>query len=181
MDRAEPLPRDLVKAAITRPWPGEGYPILPSLSTELRGLAANEIAGSGSIRKAYEKLDARRQNTEWFAGLKELEEGHAVWCVVSCLCHPSEDVQINALRALGRLGDKRVVPFLLIYADYTAVSEEGSENATIHGIIHKSIAECLTNLTGVKVKLEGQDPEGLKQGIRSWRKRLVEWEADQPV
>lgn len=175
---AERSPRDLIKAATTRPWPGEAYPTLPSLSTEMQGRVANEIAASGPVRQAYQKLDAAgRRNVDWFAGVAELEKQKAVWCLLSCLCHPHEDVQIRALRSLERLGDKRAVPFLLLYADYMAVWEEGSENATIHGIIHESAAKTLSTLTGIRVKLDGQDPEGLKQGIKKWRKWLVEQDA----
>ena len=178
---ADSAPKDLLKAATSRPWPGEGYPVLPSLSTEMRGLVCNEIANSGSIRAAYEKLDAaNRRNVEWFDGVAELEKQNAVWCLLSCLCHPHEDVQIHALRSLERLRDKRAVPFLLLYADYMAVFEAGSENATIHGIIHESTARTLSGLTGIRVLLQGQDPDGLKIGIKKWRKWLVEQEEKSP-
>lgn len=179
---AEQGPRDLIKAATTRPWPGEAYPTLPALSTEMQGRVGNEIAASGEIRRAYEKLDAAgRRNVDWFAGVAGLEKEKAVWCLLSCLCHPHEDVQIHALRSLERLGDKRAVPFLLLYADYMAVWESGSENATIHGIIHQSTAKTLSTLTGITVELNGQDPEGLKRGIRKWQKWLVDHEEAAPA
>ena len=168
-------PLDLIKAATTRPWPGENHPLLPALSTEMRGLVESEIMGSPAIRKAYEKLDAkRRRNVEWFEGVKELEQQKAVWSLQSCLCHPSDDVQIHTLRSLQKLGDKRAVPFLLLYGEHMAVWESGSENATLHGIIHESTAATLSAITGVKVVLDGQDPEGLKKGLRKWRRWLVE-------
>ncbi len=181
---AERSPRELIKAATTRPWPGESYPTLPSLSTEMQGRVANEIAASARVRQAYEKLDAaNRRNVEWFAAVAELEREKALWCLLSCLCHPHEDTQIHALRSLARLGDTRAVPFLILYADYMAVWEAGSENATIHGIIHQATAKTLSALTGIRVELDGQDPQRLKTGIRSWRKWLVEQEAaeGQPV
>jgi hypothetical protein len=167
-------PDSLIKAATTRPWPGENYPVLPALSTEMRGLIAKEIAGAPAVRKAYEKLDANRRNVEWFEGVKELEQHKAVWSLQSCLCHPHDDVQIHALRSLQKLGDKRAVPFLLLYGEHMAVWESGSENATIHGIIHESTAATLSALTGVRLVLEGQDPVGLKKGLRKWRRWLVE-------
>ncbi len=168
-------PLDLIKAATTRPWPGENYPVLPVLSTEMRGMVSNEIAGSAAIREAYEKLDAiRRRNVEWFEGIKELQQHKAVWSLQSCLCHPHDDVQIHALRSLQKLGDKRAVPFLLLYGEHMAVWESGSENATLHGIIHESTAATLSAITGVKVVLDGQDPDGLKRGLRKWRRWLVE-------
>jgi uncharacterized protein (TIGR03067 family) len=173
----QPTPAELIKAATTRPWPGENYPALPTLSTATRGQVANEIAASPKVRAAYAKLDARGRNTTWFEGVKELEQEKAVWCVASCLVHPSEDVQIHALRALERLNDKRAVPLLVLYAEYMAVHEGGSENATIHGVIHQATAKTLSALTGVRVTLRrGQDPEGLLRGVRQWRK----WLCDQP-
>ena len=172
---AVPASNELLRAATSRPWPGEAYPTLPSLSTEMRGLVRNQIDSSKRIRAAYEKLDAaKRRNVEWFEGVAELEQEKAVWCLLSCLCHPHEDVQIHALRGLERLRDKRAVPFLLLYADYMAVFEAGSENATIHGIIHESAAKTLSELTGVRVSVQGQDPDGLKNGIKKWRKWLVD-------
>ena len=168
-------PKELIKAATTRPWPGESYPALPSLSSETQSLVIDEIRSSQAVRSAYAQLDAAsRSNVDWFEGVAALEKQKALWSLLSCLIHPSEDVQINALRSLERMGDKRAVHFLLIYAEYMAVDESGSENATIHGIIHKSIAQTLSALTGMKVTLKGQDPEGLKRGIKIWRKWLAE-------
>ncbi len=170
-------PGNLVKAATTRVglgFPGEGHPVLPSLSTEVRGRVCNEIAKSALVRSAYEKLDvAQRRNVEWFEGVAELEKQRAVWCLQSCLCHPSLDVQIHALGSLERLRDKNAVAFLVLYAEYMAVSVEGSENATIHGVLHALLAKTLSVLTGVEVTLKGQDEEGLKRGIKRWRKWLV--------
>jgi RNA polymerase sigma factor (sigma-70 family) len=171
-------PIDLVKAALARPDGGENYPALPSLSTEMSGRVCNEIAASDTVRQAYEKLDATRRNVDWFDGVAELEKQKAVWCLLSCLCHHHPDVQIHALRSLERLGDKRAVPFLLLYAEYMAVLVGGSENATIHGIIHQSAAKTLSALTGVRVAVTGQDPDGLKKGIKRWRKWLVEQDKD---
>lgn len=166
--------KGLIKAATTRPWSGENYPVLPSLSTQMQGFVIEELMSSPAVKKAYIKLDTKKRNVEWFQGVSELEKLKAVWSLQSCLAHPSEDVQINALRSLAQIGDKRAVSFLLIYAEYMAVPEGGSENATIHGIIHKTLADTLSTLTGVKIKLDHQDPEGLKQGIAKWRKWLCE-------
>ncbi|MBO0724767.1 MAG: HEAT repeat domain-containing protein [Blastocatellia bacterium] len=168
-------PKDLIKAAVTRPWPGANIPALPELTYEMRDRIASEIAGSESVRLAYEKLDAKGRNVEWFEGVAELEKLKAVWSLLSCLCHPHEDVQIHALRSLNRLQDKRAVPFLLVYAESKAVRVGGSENATVHGIIHESIAETLSSLTGISITIRGQNPEKLMNGVRQWRK----WLADQ--
>ena len=116
-------PKDLIKAATTRPWPGAHYPPLPSLSSEMLEKVASEITASEAVRRAYEKLDARRRNVEWFEGAAELEKQKAVWSLPSCLSHPSDDVHFHALRGLQRLQDKRAVPFLLIYAESMAVYE----------------------------------------------------------
>lgn len=166
---------ELIKSVTTRPWAGENYPLLPSLSSEIKGEISGELR-KPSIRQSYEKLDAKRRNGEWFAGIVELEKQKAVWSLLSCLIHPSDDVQINALRSLERLGNIKAVPFILIYAEYMAVLEGGSENATIHGIIHESIAKTLSSLTGIKIEIKDQDPGRLKNGINLWRKWLVEKE-----
>jgi WD40 repeat protein len=168
-------PIDLVKAATSRVgFSPEGYPVLPTLSTEMRGRVCDEIEQSAAVRRAYERLDvATRCNVDWFEGVAELEKERAVWSLVSCLCHPARGVQIRALRSLERLKDTRAVPFLLLYAEYMAVILEGSECATIHGVIHETVAKTLSTLTGMQVILQGQDPEGLKKGIKRWRKWLA--------
>jgi hypothetical protein len=164
----------LLRAATTRPWSGENFPALPSLSTGMQSLVVGEIMASPKVKDAFTKLDAKGKNVDWFIGVEELEEQKAVWSLQSCLIHPSEDVQIHALRSLEQIKDKRAVPFLLIYAEYMAIDESGSENATIHGIIQESIAKALSSLTGLKVQITGQDSELLKQSIKKWRKWLVE-------
>jgi len=174
-------PKDLIKAATTRPWPGENYPALPSLSSEMLERVAGEITGSETVRRAYEKLDARRRNVEWFDGVAELEKQKAVWSLLSCVCHPSDDVQIHALCSLKRLQDQRAIPFLLIYAEYMAVHESGSENATLHGIIHESIAETLSSLTGIGITIRGQNPDELKNGVRGWRRWLANQDIKQGI
>jgi hypothetical protein len=174
---AERTPAELLRAATTAPDGRESYPVLPALSTPMRGQAANEMLGAAAVRAAFAKLDrARERNVTWFEGVKELEDHKAAWCLACCLCHPSSDVQIHALRALKRLGDRRVVPFLVLYAEYMAVTIGGSENATIHGVIHTDVAQTLSALTGVRVEIKGQNPEGLLRGVRLWRRWLVEQE-----
>jgi RNA polymerase sigma factor (sigma-70 family) len=168
-------PYELIRAATTRPWPGESYPVLPAISTAMRGFIAAEMNLSPAVRAAYEKLDAARQrNVTWFEGLTELERAKAVWCLASCLCHPSSDVQLRALRGLERLGDKKAVAFLALYAEHMAVVVQGSETATIHAAIHAAAARTLSALTGVEVAVRGQDPAGLLRGVRLWRRWLCE-------
>lgn len=164
---------ELIKAVTTRSWRGESYPLLPSLSTVIKSKVRGELKNN-SIRKAYEKLNANRRNTEWFEGIEELEKQKAVWSLLSCLIHPSEDVQIYSLRSLEKLNDKRAIAFILIYAQYMSVFEGGSENATIHGIIHQTIAKTLSSLTNVKIEINQQNPEKLKQGVLHWYKWLIE-------
>lgn len=172
---AEPNPRELIAAVTKRPWPGESYPALPALSSTMQGQVGNEIAASPAVRAAFNQLDSARNNNDWFAGIEALEQQKALWSLQAALCHPQEDVQIHAIRALGRLKDPRAVPFLLIYADYMAVFEGGSRNAALHGIIHKSLAQTLSAITGVSVTLDRQDPDGLKRAIRQW----AQWNLDQ--
>ncbi|QDT15680.1 HEAT repeat domain-containing protein [Alienimonas californiensis] len=171
---AEPSPADLIAAATTPERPESVFPALPSLSTALRRQIAGELQRE-PIRAAFARLDARGgRNVDWFAAVEALETEKAVWCLQAAVVHPHEDVQIRALRALGRMGDADAVPFLLTYGEYVAVEEPGSENATLHGVVHETLAETLSNLTGVFAGiLDGQDPEGLKRGLREWSRWLV--------
>jgi hypothetical protein len=173
---AEATPKDMVDAVVVRPGKGENHPVLPSLPTDLRFKIMNQLATSQPIREAYAKLDAGQRNVSWFEGIAELEKQKAVWPLLSVLCHHSEDAQVYALRSLRQVGDKKAVPFLLIYADYMAVWEEGSENATVHGVVHTEIAKTLSSLTGIQVDIKGQDVEGLKKGIHLWKKWQVQEE-----
>jgi hypothetical protein len=166
-------PKDLIKAATSRPRTRAPQPDSPALSSEMRERIVSEITESKAIRRAYEKLDANRRNTEWYDGLAELEKQKALWSLLSCLRHPHDSVQLHALRSLKRLQDKRAVPFLLSYAECRAVYVSGSENATVHGIIQETIAETLSSLTGISITIRGQDPEGLMSGIGQWRRSLA--------
>lgn len=165
---SEDDPGKLLAAMTKRPWPGVCYPPLPALSATMTGNIGNEINGRPALIEAIRQLDPARSNNDWFDAVAMLEREKAVWSLQACLCHPSEDVQIHALRSLQKLGDPTAVPFILIYADYMAVFESGSENATIHGIIHMSIAATLSALTGISAKIERQDPEALRKAIRQW-------------
>ncbi|MBW3539498.1 MAG: beta galactosidase jelly roll domain-containing protein [Planctomycetes bacterium] len=93
----ERAPAELIAAAMA----GENYPTLPRLSTEIQGLAANEIKASQDVRRAYELLAAENQkgaaSTEAVA---LLEKQNALRCLLSCLCVPHEDVQLDALRSV---------------------------------------------------------------------------------
>lgn len=174
---ADPNPYELI-AAVTkhRPRTPESYPVLPTLSSAMRRQVGSEIAASPAVRAAFSRLDSTRRNLEWFAGIEALEQQKAVWSLQAALCHPSVDVQSNALRALGRLKDSRAVPFLLLYADYMSVFVFGSELATAHGIIHHDIAETLSLITGVQISINDQDPRGLQKAVRRWTR----WQIDQP-
>ncbi|MBO0858023.1 MAG: hypothetical protein J2P21_06115 [Chloracidobacterium sp.] len=162
-------PKDLIKAATTRPWPGANYPSPPTLSSEMLEKVASEITGSEAVRMAYEKPDARRRNVDWFEGVAELEEQKAIWSLLSRLSRPSDDVQYHSLRALKRLEDKRAVPFLLIYAESMAVYVGGSEQTTACGLI----AETLSTLTGISLTIRGQNPRGLMEVVRQCREWIA--------
>jgi hypothetical protein len=168
----QPTPQELIKSATMRPWPGENRPFLPAISSAMRDEIVYEINSSIQVRQSYEKLNtAHRRNIEWFEGVAGLEKEKAIWALLSCLVHPHVDVQGHALDSLARIKDKRTVPFLLIYAEYMAVYVDGSESATLHGLLQQGIAKTISTITGVKWVLDnGQDPEKLKQGIKRWRK-----------
>jgi hypothetical protein len=167
---------ELIRRATTRPWPGTNYPELPGLPDYIVQHAAREMESTPMVKDAYAKLDAANQsNGSWFQGVAELEKQKAVWSLLTCLCHPHDDVQIHVLRSLARLKDERALPFLLEYARAMAVHESGSENATLHGIIHKETAKALSAITGLTFEMKGgQDPDGLKAAVEAttkWRKR----------
>lgn len=151
----------------------ESHKSYPTLPTHLRGELSFELREK-NLKDVFAMLDpASTQRADWYGALRALEEKRAVWSLQACLTHPDEDVQIKALEALKRLGDSRAVPFLLIYAQYMAVPEEG-EGAANHGIIHIKIAEAASELTGKDFPIHVQNPERLKEGVRIWMGWLSE-------
>ena len=171
---AESSPEELIHAATAWPWGGKNPIKLPPIPKELAKDIATEIQSFPAVRAAYEDLDANKRNTTWFAALEKLESEKAVWSLTSALCHPSNDVQIYALRALARVKDERVLPFLFQYADAMAFFQGGSESATIHGIKHVDIAKVFGAITGLEIKIDGQDPQGITAAVKHCR----EWYAD---
>jgi hypothetical protein len=173
---AEPTPQELTKEIIRRPWPGNHSPEPPALPETVVSNTLKEIESTPAIRRAFAKLDAAKQgNATWSPDLAGLEKEKAVWSLLCCLCHPNEDVQIGGLRALARLKDERSLPFLLQYASAMAVPEEGSEEATVHGIIHQETGKALSAVTGLTIELrKDQDPEGLKAAIAKCKVWLME-------
>jgi len=174
--RGGPALSAMIDAVVAQPKGHRAFPALPSLSTQMRGNIGAQLTKSPALRAAYARLGSKHSSV-WREGISALEKQKGVWPLLSALCHHSEDVQIYALRALRRLGDRQAVPFLLIYAEYMAGEEDGSENATIHDVVHQEIARTLSSLTGVEVKLKGQDERRLKEGIHLWRK----WQLEQEV
>jgi hypothetical protein len=172
---AEATPAELIKAATTRPWPGKNIPELPLLTDDLVSHVSRELAADPNVLKAYSGLDAKKGNLDWFASVSELERREAIWSVLSALCHPHSDVQVHALRSLTRLKRERALPFLLKYAESMAVNIDGSESATIHGVIHQELGKAIAAITGLEVKLRaGQDPEAIKAAAEHARKWLKE-------
>ncbi len=159
----------LIRAVLTRPWSGKAYPERPALTHEVKQGVAEELAANAKTKASYEKLDPNKQNVMWFAGVQELAEAKAVWCLTSGLCHASDDVQVRCARALGELRDRRPVSFMLVVAETFAVWEEGSENATTHGVFQHALSDALNGILGTSVKLkDGQDPAGLKEAVKVW-------------
>src|SRR5687768_11735048 len=83
----KPRPHELLTAATSRPWAGESFPVLRSLSTEMRGRIGGEIARE-PVRRAFELLDARKRNIDWFKAVEMLEQEKATWSLQACLVHP---------------------------------------------------------------------------------------------
>jgi hypothetical protein len=161
--------------AITTGSGEESYPTLPRPSSVLRGKAANEMSGDSEITDAMAGLNPKTGNRNSFrARIAALEKKKAIWCLQITLCHPDSSVQIAALRALANLKDPRAVHFLLIYSEHMAVLVMGSEDATIHGIIHETLSRTLSEITGVTIPIHGQDPESLKRAIPLWEKWDIE-------
>ncbi len=164
-----------IRDATTRRWPGEDYPKRPGLSEDVKRGIEQELMSDPRIGEFYFYLGAKKSRSIWHVGIEGLTETKAVWCLVSGLCHPHDDVQIGCAQALGELRDKRVVPFMLIVADAFAVFGKGSESATLHSIFQHALTDSLNNILGTSVALrDGQGPEGLKKGIAIWKKALEE-------
>jgi hypothetical protein len=160
---------EMIRRVITRPWPGPEKPPRPPLTAEVTQGVMRELAAGPETRAAYAKLDATRRNTDWFDGIDDLAKIKAVWCLASGLCHPAADAQIRCAKALGQLKDHGPVPFMLVVARAFAVYEGGSENATTQGILQHALADALNSILGTSVRLKaGQDPEGLKAGLKAW-------------
>jgi hypothetical protein len=164
----------LIQAVVTSP-SGRSFPERPSLPLAVKMGVARELTANAKLKSAYEKLDAKKSNREWFEGIRELAEAKAVWCLATALCHPHDDVQIRSAQALARLGDPKPARFMLTVAKAFAVWESGSENATLHGIFQHELANALNKLTNTSVTLgDGQDPEGLNAGLAIWQQALDE-------
>jgi hypothetical protein len=152
-----------------------GCPVLPD---SVKAGVAAETAKAPELRGALVKLDPALEqqpngHESWFQAVEELATARAVFGLSVALCHPHDDVKLASVKALAKIGDRRPVPFLLLVADSFAVMESGSENATIHGVLQHELAQALNVLTGAQVKLaRGQDPTGLRNGIRIWQKAL---------
>lgn len=169
----------LILAVATRPasWPGRDFPERPPLGDDVERGIFQELTENRKLRESFYKLNANLSNNVWFEGIQELTAVNAVWCLAAGLCHSHDDVQILCARALGSLQDRRPVPLLLRTVKAFAVHEEGSENATLRGVFQHALAEALNQILGTTVKLkDGQDPEGLKQGVEIWRR--VPWAFD---
>ena len=106
--KTERTPADLIRLATADPSGREPYPVLPTLSTTMRGHVTNEIINSAAVRASFAKLDARERNVTWFEGVKELEQHRATWCLTACLCHRSpDDADSLAARPRSGSGDKK--------------------------------------------------------------------------
>jgi len=164
---------ELITAVTSRPWRGKDMPPRPQLTGEVKQGIVEELTSDPERLLLYAKLNSKNRNTTWFEGISELTEKKAMWCLVSGLCHSSDDVQIKCARALSKLKDAKIVPFMLVVAKAFAVFEGGSENAALHGIFQHELANGLNTILGTSVKLRKyQDPEVLKKGISVWRAAL---------
>lgn len=154
-------------------------PGCPRLSEEVKTGLARELAATPALATSLEKLDPAPDSVndgqaKWFEGIQELERARAVFGLVIAICHPYDDVKIASIKAIAGIGQRAPIPFMLEIAGSFAVTEDGSENATLHGILQHELAAALNTLTGANVKLaRGQDESGMRKGIPVWTKALA--------
>jgi hypothetical protein len=163
-------------AAALAPYPAgrRDYPACPPLTDELKRGVAAELSKTPALKGVWERLAPEKSNVTQFDAVEELKAAGASFSLAANLCHNSDDVKIKSARALGALRDRAPAPFMLAVAAAFAVFEDGSENATIHGILQHALAEALNAITGAKVTLgHSQDPEGLRAGIAIWERALA--------
>ncbi len=151
--------------------PGKGPVNLPAPTIAVRAGVATEVFGAWG---SYKNLGSGKTNADFSRAVQELIRVKAVWCISTGLCHRNKDVQIRCARALGDLKGIRPARFLLTVAHANAVYVEGSESASLHGILQHALTKALNRILGTSVHLkEGQDPEGLEAGIKVWSAALA--------
>jgi hypothetical protein len=133
-----------------------------------------EIARSPSVRAAWTALDGKKILAGGASepAIQSLVDEAAACSLAVLVWHSDIDVDIRIVKAIGGVREATgplVLPFLIASAERLAVYVEGSEAATLHGILQQAIAASLDQLTHADVKLRsGQDPGGLQAGAATW-------------
>jgi len=147
-----------------------GSPRSPcSIDPETRRLVEAEIADAPQLLAGLRRLDDPPLAGQWQTVMDQLERAGASWSVVSCLCHPSPDVQLAALRAIRRLRDRRVLDLLVRYAGSLAGPIVGSEEATIRAVLRSEAERALEALTGSTVEVSWNDALTAQGQLERWR------------
>lgn len=144
----------------------------PELPLEVVCCVALEMARSPSVERMWSGLDARKATPPPDAVSIVVEEG-AACSLVALLWHADEWTSIRAARSLGKVPEVThplALPFLLASIERLAVAVEGSEEATLHAMLHDGLFEGMGILTGeISSHARGQDPEGLLRALPVWR------------
>jgi hypothetical protein len=147
------------------------YPILPELSNEDLWRFYQEEVKMPEIKEVFMQLDSTHRNTDWFNAIRNMENKKAIFHLSATLSHHSDDVKIEAMKALYRVGNKDILDYLINVAKTYAVYKEGSESATIHVIYQRQIINTLNKITGVEVIYkQGDEVQALIRGQKLWKK-----------
>ncbi len=152
----------------------EPDPRPPVPTTRLRRDVYGEFGHRPGVLEAFAKLSPRRPSADWHAGLAELERARAVACLELALCHPSHGLQREALAALGRVNDRKVVPFLLVFANYLA---DGGGGEQVREGLHAELMQAMRTITGVPAEGPDRTPISLRNAIAAWQSCLAGAEA----
>ena len=118
------------------------------------------------------QLDSTHSNTNWFNAIRSMEDKKAIFHLSAALSHHSDDVKIEAMKALSRVGNKVVLEYLINVAQTYAVYKEGSESATIHVVYQREIINTLNKIAGVEVIYkQGEEIQALNRGQKLWKKQ----------
>lgn len=144
----------------------------PEFPADVTCCVAVEMARSHSVADAWAGL-AQLKSTPPAGAVDDVVQEGAACSLVALLWYADVGVNIQAAHSMAKVPEvlhPLALPFLLDSIDRVAVIVEGSEEATMHGLLHDAIFESMGILTGlVTAHRRGQDPTGLRAAIPVWR------------